>query len=154
WHWQAVTLVQRGQIEAYRELRHKSVERFSNTSDPYTAERIARDFLILPCSGDDLEKAAEMADTAVSAPTNHPAMTWFQFAKALAEYRRGRFVSAAAWSQKVLSHLGQKSSCDPGACMLLAMAEHQLKQSEEARATLARGLSLLDRQRQKLESSG
>ncbi len=154
WHWQAVILVQRGQLQAYRELRHKSVERFGNTTNPYTAERIARDLLILPCSGADLETAAKMAETAVSAPTNHPAMTWFRFAKGLAEYRQGHFASAAEWSQKVVSDAGHELSRDAGACMLLAMAQHQLKQSDEARGTLAKGLKILDTKMHRLESSG
>jgi len=152
WHWQAAALVQSGQLDAYRELRRKGVERFGNTTDPNTAERIAKDFLILPCSEPDLEIAAKMAENAVSAPPNHPDMTWFQLGKGLAEYRQGRFAKTVDWMNKVLSDSGHEYNRDAQACIVLAMAQHQLKQLDEARATLARGLGIVDTKMPKLDS--
>src|SRR5258708_20607174 len=96
-----------GQLEAYRELCRRSVPRVGNTTQPNVADRIAKDLLMLPCSGPDLATAAQMAEVAVNAPTDHPDMTWFRFAKGLAEYRQGHFSSAVEWMQKVLFDAGR-----------------------------------------------
>jgi Flp pilus assembly protein TadD len=152
WHWQAVTLVQRGQLDAYREFRHQSVEFFQKTNDPNTAERISKDFLMLPCSGPDLETAARLADTAANAPTNHPDITWFQFTKGLGEYRQGRFTSAVEWMQKVLATSPHDPNRDAEASMVLAMSQYQQKQTEEAYATLAKGIRIADKKSPTLES--
>jgi Flp pilus assembly protein TadD len=152
WHWQAAALLQRGELHAFRELRHESVKRFANTTDPNTAERIAKDFLILPASEADLETATRMADRAVNVPTNHPDMAWFQFAKGLAEYRLGNFASAVGWTEKVLSDAGHEANRDAEACMVLAMAKNQLSQTNEARTTFDRGLKIVDAKMPKLSS--
>jgi WD40 repeat protein/tetratricopeptide (TPR) repeat protein/tRNA A-37 threonylcarbamoyl transferase component Bud32 len=152
WHWQAVTLVQMGQLEAYRTLRERAVQRFKDTTDPNTAERIAKDFLILPGEGPGLEAAAKMAQTAISAPTNHPDMTWFRFAKGLAEYRQGQFGAAVESMRRALSDPGQDLTRDAEASFVLAMAQHQLQQPEEARAALTKGLEIVSTKLPKLES--
>jgi eukaryotic-like serine/threonine-protein kinase len=152
WHWQAATLVQGGQLDAYRELRRKSVELFGHTTDPNTAERIAKDYLILPSAELDLETAAKMAETAVSAPTNHPDMTWFQLAKGLAEYRQGRFGSAVEWIQKVLSRQDAVPERDAEAYMVLAMAHYRSGQADEARIALAKGVEIAEKKLPRLDS--
>ena len=139
WHWQAATLIQAGQLDRYRALRQKSVERFGQTTDPNTAERIAKDYLILPSTEAGLETAAKMAETAVSAATNHSDMPWFQFAKGLAEYRQGRPGSAIEWMKKVVSNQGDALERDVEAYMVLAMAQHLTGQTNQARVTLAKG---------------
>src|SRR2546423_10291490 len=78
WHFTAPVLVQSGQIEAYREHCRRSLERFGATTDPPTAERIAKDCLILSSSGVDLEVIGKMADTAVMA-TNSAPDPWVPF---------------------------------------------------------------------------
>jgi hypothetical protein len=93
-----------------------------------------------------------MAETAVNAPTNHSDMTWFRFAKGLAEYRQGHFAGAAEWMQKVLSHAGADFNRDVEAYMVLAMAHYQTKHSEEAGVTLAKGLEIAEKKLPKLDS--
>jgi Flp pilus assembly protein TadD len=152
WHWQAAALVQAGQLEAYREHRRRSLELFGRTTDPNTAERIAKDYLILPSSEAVLETAAKMAETAVNAATNHSDATWFHFAKGLAEYRQRRFASAMDWMQKVLSIAGDVPERDVEGYMVLAMAQYHSKQTEEARATFAKGVQIAERKLPKLDS--
>src|SRR5207244_10161440 len=112
----------------------------------------AKDCLLLPSSGADLESVARMVETAVSAGTNHWANSWFQLVKGLAEYRQGRFASAVEWSQKALSRTGENFNRDVEAYMVLAIARHQLKQTDEAQATLAKGLEVADTRLPKLDS--
>ena len=83
-----------------------------------------------------------MTDTAISAGTNHPAITWFHFAKGLAEYRQDRFASAVDWMQKVLTHAGDDPNRDVEAVTVIAMAQHRLKRFDEARTFLAKGINM------------
>jgi Flp pilus assembly protein TadD len=144
WQWQAVALILLGQFDVYRELRNTSVHRFADTTDPNTAERFAKGFLILPGSGAELETAARMAQTAVNAPDDHPDMAWFRFARGLADYRLGQFGGAVDWMQKVLSGAGDVPQRDAEARFVLAMAEWHLQKAEEARVALAKGLDIVD----------
>jgi serine/threonine protein kinase/Flp pilus assembly protein TadD len=150
WHWQAVTLLQLGQLEAYRELRRRSLARFANTTDPNTAERIAKDFLLLPAS--ELAIADKMAATAVSAGTNHPDISSFRFVQGLAEYRQERFANAVDWMQQVLSDAGKDFNRDAQAWLVLAMAQHELNRADEARDALTKGIDIVDTKMPKPDS--
>jgi len=68
-------------------------------------------------------------------------MPWFQFTKGWAKYRQGRFASAVEWMQQVLARTGQDLDRDAEAYAVLAMAQYQLKQVSEARASLAKGVA-------------
>jgi tetratricopeptide (TPR) repeat protein len=160
WHKLAALLVASGQLDGYREQCRKSAERFGHTTDPDTADGTARDCMILPDSGADLEVVAKLADIALGS-TNHPVMASFEFCKGLAEYRQGRFASAVAWLNKVFA-TPVWSSCDVQAnmvlpmvqyqlaepkrdvqaSMVLAMALNQLKQTNEAHAAFAKGAEI------------
>jgi len=84
-----------------------------------------------------------MAQIAVSVPTNHPAIPWFRFAKGLAEYRQGQFERAAEWLEKVTVLKGDPYR-NVQAHMVLAMAQQQLRKTNEARLALAEGLELAE----------
>jgi serine/threonine protein kinase/Tfp pilus assembly protein PilF len=141
WHELAPLLVASGELEVYREHCRKSAERFGKSSDPFTAERIAKDCLILPASGADLDVVAKMADTA-AAITNHWATPWFQLVKGLAEYRQGRLTAAVEWMNKALTEAGKEMERDVQAYMVLAMAQYQLKLADEAQAAFVRGAEI------------
>ncbi len=142
WHCLAAVLVQEGQVEAYRNLCAKSIERFGNTTDPVTAERIAKDCLILPDSGADLDRVAGLAHTASSSTNNPSGREWNQLTQGLADYRQGRFATAADWAEKALAKPGIISERDVAAFMVQAMACQQLNQPDKARAALATGQEL------------
>jgi tetratricopeptide (TPR) repeat protein len=153
WHCLAAVQVQEGQVEAYRNLCAKSIERFGNTTDPVTAERIAKDSLILPASGADLDRVASMAHTA-SSSTNHPyGAAWNQLTQGLADYRQGHFASAADWAGKALESVGTNSERDVSAYMVKAMAWRQLNKSDEARTALAKGSELAATKLAKLDGA-
>ncbi|MCI0540831.1 MAG: tetratricopeptide repeat protein [Verrucomicrobiales bacterium] len=152
-HWSELgaLLVASGQLDAYRERCRKIAERFGISSDPLMAERVAKECLILPASGADLQVVAQMADRA-AAVTNHWAVPWFQFVKGLAEYRQGRFVEAVQWMNKTLTATGDQLERDVEAYMVQAMAHHQLKQTNEARAAFVSGAEIERTKLPKLES--
>jgi serine/threonine protein kinase/tetratricopeptide (TPR) repeat protein len=157
WHGRAQLLVQTGQIEAYREHCAKSAERFSATPDPLTAERIAKDCLLLPSSGVDLKTIDKMTDTAINADARHWAMPCFQLAKALAEYRQDRFGSAAEWIRRT-PFLSEDLAWTQGtifdenslymfaipAYAVLSMAEYRLNQVTESQAALAKAWAIAE----------
>ncbi len=162
WAELAAVLVQAGDVAAYREHCRKSVELFGNTTDPKVADGIAKACLTLPSSGTDPAAVGKMADTAVArGQTDY--MTWFEFCKGLAEYRQGHFSAAAEWTQKVLSRSGDPHAPVPmfagtadvperdvEAYAVLAMARYQMKQTNQARVSLAKGLELADQKLPKL----
>ena len=104
---------------------------------------MAKDCLFVPPPASDFSSIAKLVETAVAAGPNHQYWPYFQFVKGLAEYRQGRFASAAEWLQKVLGR-SDDIYRTVQAQMTLAMAQYQLKQAEEARVTLAKGLELAE----------
>jgi tetratricopeptide (TPR) repeat protein len=120
WHCLAAIQVQTGQLDAYREHCRKSIERFGKTTNPHTADRIAKDCLILPGSGASLATVATMADTAVTEGQHSGDLPYFQFCKGLAQYRQGRFASAADWMGTVLTNRMSILPLDMAAYMVWA----------------------------------
>jgi hypothetical protein len=56
---------------------------------PHAADRTAKDCLLLPGAGIDLDAAARLAQTAVGNGQGSADFAWFEFAQGLAEYRQG-----------------------------------------------------------------
>ncbi|MGA2248380.1 MAG: tetratricopeptide repeat protein [Verrucomicrobiota bacterium] len=139
WHWLAVLLVRTGQLDAYRAHCRESVDRFSKSADPNVADRIAKDCLILPDSGANLDTVNTMADTAIAEGQHSADLPFFQFCKGLAEFRQGHFASATNWMGEVLNRLGDQSERDMGAYLVLAMSQFHLQHVEQARAALTAG---------------
>jgi tetratricopeptide (TPR) repeat protein len=126
---------------AYEILCRKIVATFTNTSNPYVDERIAKDCLFLPDSGVDLEFVDKLADKSVSLGSGHlEAFPYFQVAKAMSAYRMGRSAEAIEWAEKTLR--GTIIYPDAHAYAILAMADWQLGRKDAARVALAKGDSL------------
>jgi tRNA A-37 threonylcarbamoyl transferase component Bud32/tetratricopeptide (TPR) repeat protein len=142
YHYLAPLLVQVRDLEGYERLRATILRQFAEATDPAVAERMAKDCLILPPAAADLPVIQKMADIAVSAGPTHPSWLYFEFAKGFAEYRQGRFESAAEWLQKVAS-TWRVNEADPyrsaQTFLVLAMARHQLHQFWPARGALSQG---------------
>ncbi len=141
-HWLAPVLVQAGDTQAYEQLRRQMLARFGETTDPVIAERVVKDCLILPWSGPELERLGRIADTALSAGSNHWAWNSIQFAKGLVEYRAGHFASAVDWLQAPLREQGRDATLDVETYMVLAMAHRQLEYHGYARDALTTGLGI------------
>jgi tetratricopeptide (TPR) repeat protein len=84
-----------------------------------------------------------MADVALAAFSENKPRPYFQFAKGLADYRQGRFESAAEWMQKVAAAKGDLYR-GVQAEMVLAMAQRRLGKTDQARDTFAKALETAD----------
>ncbi len=102
---------------------------------------MAMDCLVIPPAGVELEAAARLADSAV---TKNSTNVFYQFCKALAEYRHGRFASAVELMAKLLESHGHSwdDRLRLQSHLVLAMAHWQLKQPDQAGAALAEALKL------------
>ena len=114
--------------------------KFSNSDNPYVAERIVQDSLLLPDSGADLELMDELADRAVTRGANTDDFPYFQACKAMAHLRLGNFSEAVEWGGK--SATSSVDFARAKAYAIVAMAHWRLGQKDEARHALAEGDAL------------
>jgi eukaryotic-like serine/threonine-protein kinase len=153
YHFLAPLQAQVGDLDGYRQTCRRAVVQFRDTKDPNTAERMAKDCLLLPDAGADLSVASAWTATAVSLGKDSGDLPWFQFARSLAEYRQGHFAGAVDWAQKALSHAGDDLNRDVEAYLVLAMAQHRSQQVEQASVSFAKGVELVEKSLPKLESN-
>jgi tetratricopeptide (TPR) repeat protein/serine/threonine protein kinase len=124
--------------DAYRRNRTALLKHFSNSTNAATAERTARACLLLPAADQELKQAVALAERAVQLRENSLDFRFFAAAKALAEYRLGRFEDAIKCGQK------------PGArdtwptLLVLAMAHHRLGHTEQGRQLFDEAMKTFD----------
>ncbi len=147
-------LAANGDHESYHQYCREFLDRFGETKEEFVSERIAKACLILPSSGAELAIVDKLAEVAVTVGTNNDYLPYFQFAKGLADYRQGRFATAADWMRKSIDNpfFGDGHSRYVQAHMVLAMAQWQLKQQVEARTTLIKGIEIEQTKLPRLES--
>jgi hypothetical protein len=137
----APLLVQTGDLDSYRQLCQRILRQFGQSADPAVAEPLARACLLLPPAAADLPAIMKMAAPALEPQTASSSAHSSALLGGVVEYRVGHFANAVKCLQPIA---GQEA--DPPraaqASMLLAMAQYQLKQVDEARATLAKGTKL------------
>ena len=141
YHYMLPLLVQAGQLKEYRQLRSSILKEYGNDPDPVTAERMAKDCLMLAPDDAQAQTLAKMADRAVAAGPNHRSWTYFEFAKGLSEYRNGHYAEAADWLGRVVTQPND-SKRTAQAYAALAMAQYRMGQAEPARNTLGQALAL------------
>ena len=124
----------------YEKLCQKILPMFTDTSNPYIAERVADDCLLLPDSGVDLQVVDRLATRAATNENDASSIGYFQGCKALSEYRQGHFSEAVVWAEKSLKT--DQPFAQAKGYAVLAMAQWQLGQKENARTMLAHGNSL------------
>jgi serine/threonine protein kinase len=150
YHLMAPLLVQTGQHAAYENLCQKIAARFAGATDFYTADRMAKDCLILPRPGADLKIPAELAETAVTRGRADPAtLPFFQCCKALAQFRLGYYTDAVEWAQKAAK--GPLPHSQAQAAAILAMSQVKMNQLDNARAALASCDHVIEEKLPKLE---
>ncbi len=115
--------------DEYREARRNLLKRFGETTDPIIAERTGRSCLFLAPTTDELRQAMALVDLAlkVDTPQARGLRSYHRFAKALAEYRAGRFEVAREYLDN-----GTLQVLGPAPRLLLAMIQHQLNRQEDA----------------------
>ena len=119
------------------------MSQFGATADPVVAERLTKDCLILPPPADSLARLAKMADIALTAGPANPSWPYYMFVKGLAEYRQWHIAGALEWLRNVSAQEGVPAR-SAQAYATMAMAEHQLGQTNAARAALTQGLKIAE----------
>jgi tetratricopeptide (TPR) repeat protein len=127
---------------AYDELCKRLIPKFPNPTNPFIAERIAQDCLLLPNSGVDLQLIDNLADAAVTLGSADASLPYFQACKAMSNYRLGRFHEAVDWAEKPTQNSTAEPQARAKAFAVLAMADWQLGQRSAARDALAQGDAL------------
>ncbi len=140
YHTLAALLAMAGDRPAYEQVCKRMVTKFVDSKDPYVSERIAQDNLLLPSAGADLELMDKLADKAVTAGTGTDGLPYFQACKAMSHYRMGNFSEAIAWGKKAAA--SSTGFAQAKALAVVAMAHWQLRQTNEAIATLGNGDAL------------
>jgi eukaryotic-like serine/threonine-protein kinase len=158
WQNLAAIFVQMGEIARYQENCRKSLDRFANATEPQTAHQAAKSCLLLPDSGANLALVSKLVDRSLMVGTNNSRWPMYSLTKALAEYRQGKFASAADWVERALSARTNVPPANWPPCLdgesysVLAMARHQLKQNDLADVALASGEEIAANKLPKLET--
>jgi hypothetical protein len=120
------------QPEKYRKARTDLLRQFGNMTDPVTAQLVGRACLLFPGSEEETRMAVALIDRAMSSDPSsmdlHGYQPYFNVAKALGDYRQGKYQSAVdrlQWAN--VSVLGTMRQ------LILAMARHQLGEASEAK---------------------
>jgi tetratricopeptide (TPR) repeat protein len=133
----AALLVATHDRAGYEKLCRQMLAVFTNISSPYVADRVAKNCLLLPHSGANLQLADQLADLAVTAGGEQLALPYFHTCKAMAQYRLGHFPEAIDWAKKTLNSPANNAKAN--AYAVLALAYWQLGQKDIAGQMLARG---------------
>ncbi len=141
YHTYAPLLVALDQPERYGALCQEILQRFSAPTDVQVADRMAKDCLILPVSGLDLQQVESLADYAVTRGEKNPAFPLFCSCKALAEYRLKDFHAAIEPAQKALASSFPYSAAQ--AYFVLAMSQHATGNEAEAQSNYAKMQALI-----------
>ncbi len=111
WYGYAQLCLFLGNEDAYRRARKALLDRFGEISDDWIlAERTSLACLLLPVSGDELQRAVELADRAVAAgeKSSEPGNPYLRFVKGLADYRAGRLLQATPLLREAAERLPQR----------------------------------------------
>lgn len=127
-----------GNDHAYRIGRRALLDRTRDSAEHWTAaERDGQACLILPASGDELQRAVSLVElAAANGPTFFSGNSWIQFVEGLAAYRQGRFDQAVPLLEDSAALLANRA----GPRVTLAMAQFQLGHLDQARKTLSAGV--------------
>lgn len=136
WFPLAVVLAQLGDDAAYCAHSHEFLIRFANTGTADAMERAGKACLLLPIDDTDRAIALRLAHKAVATDPQGPGASYYLAADGLAHYRSGDFDKTI----EVLTPLAGNSSAyvSTYAGAVLALAQHQLGKTAEARASLDR----------------
>jgi serine/threonine-protein kinase len=130
-----------GDEAEYRLARGALLAQFVATNDSTVAERVARACLLLPAPEDELGQAVALIERAVAGGRlgHELAYPYFLFAEGLARYRQGRIDDAI----KLMT--GEAASVmGPSPRFILAMAQYQQGQKDQATQSLTTAISSYD----------
>ncbi|HEX4797616.1 MAG TPA: protein kinase [Humisphaera sp.] len=122
-----------GKEDEYKLARTQLLRRFGDNRDPLVTEKVAKACLLLPGTDDEMRAAAVLADRAVVSigSVDDHLYPYFMFAKALSEYRLGKFQQAVE-----ILHGPASKVLAASPKLLEAMAQQKLDHAETARELL------------------
>src|SRR5262249_48871897 len=153
WFCDAPLLLEIGDREGYKRVCREMLTRFGKTKDPILAGRTAKTCLLAQDAVTDLAPVLELADRAITGTEMNPMYKWFLLARGMADYRSGEFAVAVDRLQKCLTSGKEIVYLDGTAELFLAMAQHKLGKTEEARQTLLKVYTLAEQKIPKLDKS-
>lgn len=136
WLQLAALYLQAGDDAGYRRHCLAGLDRFGGTDDPMVAERIAKACLLARSGLDDGGRASHLAEVAVVRGTRNRYHAWFEFTRALADYRNGRLGRANATLDRIRA-TQEDAVLLLHSDLILAMTHHQLGDGAEALKHLA-----------------
>jgi serine/threonine protein kinase/Tfp pilus assembly protein PilF len=148
YHDLAPLLLHTGDADAYQRHRQAMLRQFANTADPLTAGQIAGDCLLLPLPADELAAINRMILAAQAGGANADATG---FVKGLADYRAGNFAAAAEVLQPISARTDDEY-LKLEVRTVLAMAQQQLGQADQAQTTLAKAVAMTEKKFPELDS--
>jgi len=128
----ASILLENDNTSAYDDLRKRMLDRFEQSPDYRLREVTAKSCLLLPWSGEELEKACQCAEFAVEAS---PEDQWTALARGLSDYRQGHYTSAIDWERRSLKTKDVDAVTAVTSFAIIAMAEmknQNVVQAEDA----------------------
>jgi tetratricopeptide (TPR) repeat protein len=129
WNWCRAALLYAYLGDSAKHLEHcrEMLKRFGDTQDPFIAERVAKACLLMPISPDELDRAIQLAERALTLGADTDGQRYFKVNKGLADYRSGRLESASQWIDKGLSAEGPLgSNCELASRWVMAMTQFRL----------------------------
>ena len=132
-----------GDTAGYRRACAELVERFGQTDDPIIAERTAKVCSAAPEAIADFGRVERLAQRAVTGTEKHGYHHYFVLARGLTECRAGRHAEAVEWLKRFAPNAGRGADFDAIAFAALAMAQHRLGQTDEAKASLAKAKAIV-----------
>ena len=142
-------MVARNDAENYRRLCGGMMSLFGSTTDFHIADRTAKDCLILPSSGVDLNAVLALLEFAINRGKDSSAAPYIQSCKALAEFRLSHYEEAKKWAQ--LASQGVFPDVKAQAAAIIAMSQFKLNQLAQAQTTLANCNSVIQTRMPALE---
>jgi tetratricopeptide (TPR) repeat protein len=152
-YWMSALYLAQGDPDAFRKLSRECLARFADDERPRVANRLVMTCLILPDGGEgghtaeEKQRIAQLVEKIKKSHAGQPRseQRWDQMDLGLAEFRAGRFAEASQLLQQCIDPGLEYAGREGTACFLLAMAQHRLGKSEQAKATLQTGLDFADK---------
>jgi eukaryotic-like serine/threonine-protein kinase len=143
-----------GELSDYDTHRKLMLSRFGSTDSAAIADRISKACLLRAWEGEELNRAATLAQRGKTLTNESSNLAHWQFlASALGHYRSGDWSRATEQAERSLSLSKDISAPEStsAASFILAMARQKRAQPEEARAALQRGLEIIGQKLPSLE---
>jgi tetratricopeptide (TPR) repeat protein len=140
WQLRALVCLKVNDRDGQRQAVAGMLERFGTTDDPQQANGVAWTWALIPAAAEgDADKALKLARKAVAAERNSAHLNTL----GAVAYRAGRPEEAIQHLQEAVKLHGQGGT--PWDWLLLAMACHRAKRTDEARTWLAKAATWIDK---------